>query len=99
MSSCLDEFILYTSVKAAIRAIPAIPDPVSSQNSRNSHPSGFIQNKDTYPNPPESRHAYQFVLRGGEGGGVYICDTPDLEQARNDLLKRYGNRLLATTKV
>ena len=50
-------------------------------------------------NQSKSRYAYQFVLRGGEGGGFYFTDTPNLEQARNGLLERYGERLLATSKV
>jgi len=42
MSSCLDEFIYHTSGKVAILAIPAIPKPVSSHNSQNSHRSNSV---------------------------------------------------------
>ena len=58
-----------------------------------------ISEKKTPSEPSKVRHAYQFVLRGGEGSGTYICDTSDLEQARNELLKQYGDRLMVVTKT
>ena len=37
-------------------------------------------------------HAYRYRLHGNDGGGIYI--TPgDLEAARRELVKRYGDRL------
>ena len=44
-------------------------------------------------------HAYQFVLRGNEGGGTYLTDESDLDAARYQLLKRYGDRLLLVTNA
>lgn len=43
---------------------------------------------------PKTRHAYRYVLRGNEGGGIYISDELNLDTARRDLMKRYGDRLL-----
>ena len=99
LSSVLDEFIFHTPEKVAILAIPAIPESVSSHNSNNSRPCRSVQNEAIAPEVSKSRHCYQFVLRGGEGRGMYRTDTPDLEQARDGLLKRYGRRLLATANV
>jgi len=45
MSSCLDEFIYHTSGKVAIPAIRAIPEPISSHNSQNSHPSNSVRDE------------------------------------------------------
>ena len=59
----------------------------------------YIANRTSNWSSPAARHAYQFKLKNGEGGGTYICDTPDLEEARDNLLKRYGRRLLAMTKI
>ena len=44
-------------------------------------------------------HAYQFVLRGNEGGGTYLTDESDLDAARYQLLKRYGDWLLLVTNA
>ena len=37
--------------------------------------------------------AYHFRLHNGGGGGTYITTAGDLEAARRELLKRYGDRL------
>jgi hypothetical protein len=43
--------------------------------------------------------SYHFVLRGDEGGGIYLTEESDLDAARNQLLKRYGDRLLLVTNA
>jgi hypothetical protein len=40
------------------------------------------------------RRPYRFALRNGEGGGVYLSAAPNVEAAREELRKLYGNRLL-----
>jgi hypothetical protein len=99
VSSCLDDFIMYKPQRVAIHAISAIPDPTNSQNSANSHASECVQNTINTADSSENRHTYLFVLSGNEGGGTYICDTADLEHAREALLKRYGNRLIVVTRI
>ena len=37
--------------------------------------------------------AYHFRLHNGGGGGTYLTTAGDLEAARRELLKRYGDRL------
>ena len=57
-------------------------------------PFPFVKKQST---PPETRHAYQYILKDGGGGGVYI--TPDdLGLARQELLKRYGEQLRLVSK-
>jgi hypothetical protein len=99
MSSCLDEFILYKPERVAIRAIPAISDPVSSRNSANSHVPESLQNKINTAELSGFRHAYRFKLRDGEGGGTYLTEESDLNIARQELVKRYGDRLLLVSKM
>jgi hypothetical protein len=50
-----------------------------------------VSEKKNKPVTTEARHAYQYKLR--DGGGMYITPA-DLDTARRDLLKRYGDRLL-----
>ena len=40
---------------------------------------------------------YRFTLRAGEGAGVYRSTAPNLETAREELRKLYGDRLLLVT--
>jgi hypothetical protein len=48
---------------------------------------------------PSSMRAYAFRLKNNEGGGMYITHASDLEVARRDLMKRYGDRLLLVGKL
>lgn len=44
------------------------------------------------------RRAYHYRLRNGEGGGTCLTNAPTVEDARRELLKRYGDRLLLVTE-
>ena len=99
MSSVLDKYILYKHQGGAIRAIPAITDPCSSQSSANSRPLAFVQNKKNEHESAKPRHAYYFRLKNNGGGGTYLTDESDLDAARYQLLKRYGDRLLLVTNA
>jgi hypothetical protein len=59
------------------------------------HPGEFVKFT-----PSDSRHrcySYRFRLHNNEGGGIYITDAGNLETARWELLKRYGDRLALVT--
>ena len=45
------------------------------------------------------RYSYRFKLHNDEGGGLYITDTANLEQARDCLLMRYGARLALVARA
>ena len=45
----------------------------------------------------QMKRPYCFKLRDGEGGGTYLTTAPDLEAARDELRKVYGDRLLMVT--
>lgn len=45
------------------------------------------------------RYAYRFALHGSAGDGTYLTDEPDLDEARNRLLDRYGRRLALVVKA
>ena len=99
MSSVLDKYILYKHQGGAIRAIPAITDPCSSQSSANSRPLAFVQNEKNEPESAKPRHAYSFRLKNNGGGGTYLTDESDLDAARYALIERYGASLLLVTKA
>ena len=46
---------------------------------------------------PLRRHAYHFRLRNGEGGGTYLTEAASVDEARRELLKRFGGRLRMVT--
>ena len=84
------------------QGLPKLPKPPADQKNEVlavlAVPYLGISEKKTYPTPPEPRHAYQYILKNGEGGGIYITGA-SLDTARRDLLKRYGDRLLLVGKV
>ncbi len=45
------------------------------------------------------RHAYKFKLHNGEGGGIYLTDSADVEAARGELLVTYGERLALVVRA
>ena len=45
------------------------------------------------------RYSYRFRLHGKEGGGIVIVDTPTLDQARDVLRRRYGDRLALVARA
>jgi len=49
--------------------------------------------------PTSSRWAYTFRLKNNDGCGTYLTDESDLDAARYQLLKRYGDRLLLVTNA
>ena len=45
----------------------------------------------------QMKRPYNFKLRNGEGGGTYLTSTTSLGDARDQLRKVYGDRLLMVT--
>ncbi len=44
-------------------------------------------------------HPYRFLLRDGEGGGIYMTSTDALDKARKEIEGQYGHRLVVVTTV
>ncbi len=44
-------------------------------------------------------HPYRFLLRDGEGGGIYMTSADALDKARKELEGQYGHRLVVVTAV
>ena len=79
------------------RPIPPKPPkaPLDGLGGTGGAPFPFVKKQST---PSKPRHAYQYILKDGGGGGMYI--TPDdLGLARQELLRRYGDRLVVVTKT
>lgn len=50
-------------------------------------------------NPEPRQRPYWFLLRDGQGGGTYLTDAPGVVEARDELVRIYGERILFVAEV